>query len=136
MAWSSTAKKADPRFAVQNKSAYYPAVTALHIPATLERMEVIESRSGRGGVCGQALTVDPAAEWRPGGASPGVRKLLHRPGSTHGLMLIKPACGVGGENSADFIAHPAEDGELLSLGALGVGGVVEREVVAVHLAGE
>jgi len=40
------------------------------------------------------------------------------------------------EDLADFVADAAEDGELLLLGAGGVGGIIERPVVTIYLAGE
>ena len=49
---------------------------------------------------------------------------------------IDPSRSVGFEDAADFIADASEDGELLFVGAGGVGWVVEAPVVAVHLAGK
>src|SRR5690606_30771214 len=51
-------------------------------------------------------------------------------------LPIQPPCRVGLEDGADLVADAAEDGELLFLRAGSVCGIVEGEMVAVHLAGE
>jgi len=53
-----------------------------------------------------------------------------------GFFFIHPSCCIRTENGGDFIAHAAENSELFFLGACGVCGVIEREMVAVHLARE
>lgn len=48
----------------------------------------------------------------------------------NGLVLIAPASGVGVKDPLDFVAHPAEHGQLFFLRARGMGGVVERPAMA------
>jgi hypothetical protein len=50
--------------------------------------------------------------------------------------LVTAAVGVGAEDGGDLVADAAEDGELLLVGAFGVGGIVERPMVAIQLTGE
>lgn len=57
-------------------------------------------------------------------------------GCCGGFGFVFAAGGVGLEDAADFIAHPAEDLHLLLLASSGVGGIVEAPVVAVELAGK
>jgi hypothetical protein len=52
-----------------------------------------------------------------------------------GYAFYSP-CGIGFEDSADFIAYAAEYGHLLGFCAGGVGGVIEAPMVAIDLAGE
>jgi len=64
------------------------------------------------------------------------RQSLRCSGERVSLSPIDAACCVGAEDSGNFIAHAAENGELLLLGASGVCGIIEGEMVAVHLAGK
>jgi len=52
------------------------------------------------------------------------------------MFFIHSPGRIGTEDSGDFIAHAAENRELLLLGAGGVCGIIEREMVAIHLAGK
>jgi hypothetical protein len=52
------------------------------------------------------------------------------------MLLFEQTGGVGSENFGDFVAHAAEDLELLFFVAGGVGGIVEAPVVTIHLAGK
>src|SRR5712671_5545007 len=49
---------------------------------------------------------------------------------------IKTASGIRLEHASDLVAHPAEDGEFLLVGAGGVRRIVKAPVMPVHLAGE
>lgn len=57
-------------------------------------------------------------------------------GSGRGVPFIVPSFGIGREDSLDFIADAAEDGDLLLFGAGCMGGIIERKVVAIDLAGK
>jgi len=50
--------------------------------------------------------------------------------------LIQSSLCIGGEDFQNFITNAAEDGELFFFSAGGVGGIIERPMVAVHLSGE
>ena len=49
---------------------------------------------------------------------------------------VQPARGVRFEHPANFIPHPAEDGEFLLARPSSVGGIVETPVMPVHMAGK
>ena len=92
---------------------------------------------------GRAISFDPGAAHGPrfaldsGGTVEKAPFVAHLQGSlSFRLGLIDSSRGIGLEHAADFVAHAAEDDELLVVTADGVCGIVEAPVMPVQLPGE
>jgi|JI10StandDraft_1071094.scaffolds.fasta_scaffold65153_3 hypothetical protein len=64
----------------------------------------------------------------------GMEMTCHRLGGSS--CTVHSAYGIGFEDALDLIAHAAEDGHYLLIGAGGMSGIIETPMVAVELTGE